>query len=81
MVTTTLTTFDCDCSYLGLATTSDCHYEFLQMLSGNIEGDIDQNLKTLHACWLAKGRINNVTGTAKGINLKLSGHAEGDIEK
>ena len=38
---------------------------------GNIEGDIKLNTKTLYAPKFSKGLICNISGTAKGIELKL----------
>jgi hypothetical protein len=44
---------------------------------GHFERDIEQNQKTLCAPRWPKGRNCNISGTAKGIKLRLSLHIEG----
>ena len=48
---------------------------------GNIEGCVELNCKILYASNLSKMYICNDFRAAMEINVKLSEHAEGDVEK
>ena len=41
-------------------------------ISGNVQGDVKLNVKTLYLFWCSKGNIRNISGETKGIKLKHS---------
>ena len=46
-----------------------------------LRGNLNKVKKTLCVCWLSKGRVSNMSGTAEGIQLIRLGKVKGDIEK
>jgi hypothetical protein len=46
-------------------------------VSGTAEEDSEQNQNVLSVYWLSKEFISNISGTAEGVKLKISGHVEG----
>ena len=43
-------------------------------------GELQLNQNTQSACRLSKGNISNISGMAKNIRLKISGHIEGNYK-